>query len=71
MAWNVHNAQIFANSTSTKAFREGTIPKCAKILIDGEDPVPVCILGNPAYPLLPFLLKQVPGGGNTAQEQIF
>ena len=68
---SVHDARIFANSTINKAFREGKIPKCARIIIDGEDPVPVCILEDSAYPLLPFLMKEFPGGGNTVQEQFF
>ena len=68
---SVHDARIFANSTSNKAFREGKIAKCARRIIDGEDPVSVCILGDPAYPLLPFLMKEFPAGENTVQEQFF
>ena len=36
---SVHDAPIFANSSINKAFREGKIPKYARRIIDGEDPV--------------------------------
>ena len=40
-------------------------------LVEGEIPVPVCILGNPAYPLLSFLMKECPDGRTTPAEQFF
>ena len=33
--------------------------------------VPICILGDSAYPLLPFLLKKYPKGGKGEREQYF
>lgn len=68
---SVHGARIFGNSTINKLFREHRISQCLKRIVDEEDPVPVCILGDPAYPLLPFVMKEFPGGGNTVQEQYF
>ncbi|XP_046862569.1 protein ALP1-like [Xenia sp. Carnegie-2017] len=67
----VHDARIFSNSNINRKFRENESFKCQKQIVDDEMPVPVCILGDPAYPLLPFLMKEFPGGGNSLQQQYF
>ena len=66
-----HDARIFSNSSVTICLRDETIPKCTRVIVENEEPVPICILGDPAYYLLPFLMKEFPGGGSTVQEQIF
>ena len=52
-------------------FRDGSIPKCERIIVEGEPEVPVYILGDPAYPLLPFLMKEFSKGGNNSSERFF
>ena len=49
--------------------RDGTISKCERIIVEGEHAVSVCVLGNPAFPLLPFLMKEFSKGGKNSGER--
>ena len=48
--------------------RDGTISKCKRIIVEGEPAVSVCILGDPAYSLLPFLIKEFSEGGKKSSK---
>ena len=60
---SVHDARILSNSKLNTMFRKGIVPDCSKIIVEGEPPVPICILGDPAYPLLPYIIKEFASGG--------
>ena len=67
----VHEARVFSNSSINTKLRNGSIPKCEKVIAQNEPPVPVSILGDPAYPLLSFIMKEFANDGNNQSEQFY
>ena len=47
--------------------RNRVIPAYGKI-VEGRDPVPVFLMDDPVYPLLPFLIKQFSAGRRNERE---
>ena len=55
---SVHAARVFANSEVHKGFTENRFPVYYRELIPGEESVPQLLIGDPAYPLLPDVMKE-------------
>ena len=64
----VHDARVFANSSLFKCGQDKKLlPNWTKRI--GSKDVPLVILGDPAYPLLDWLMKAFPDNGHLTREQ--
>ncbi|CAM4691416.1 unnamed protein product, partial [Caretta caretta] len=63
----VHDACIFRNSGLFQKLHEGTLFPDQKITV-GDVEMPIVILGDPAYPLMPWLMKPYTGSLDSSQE---
>ena len=53
-----HDAKVFANSQINNALKSGNLPGTFNNLLPGYDKIPNYIIGDPAYPLTPFCMKE-------------
>lgn len=72
MKWpgSVHDGRVFTNSRVNRLLKEEKIPMLFREHLPGCDKVPVTLLGDPAYPLLPYCMKEYPHA-RTNEEVIF
>ncbi len=64
----VHDARVFSNSSLFRKGQEGSlVPTLTEMIEQCE--IPLVILGDPAYPLLKWLMKAYPDTGRLTLEQ--
>ena len=64
----VHDARVFANSSLYQRGQSKTLLPDWKETIGGRN-VPLVLLGDPAYPLLQWLMKAFPDNGHLSQQE--
>ena len=64
----VHNARVFSNSTLYKKGQDGTLFPEWKRTISGKE-IPLLVLGDPAYPILTWLMKAFTDNGSLSRDQ--
>ena len=64
----VHDARVFSNSSLYDRGQTGVLLPDWKEQIAGKD-IPLVILGDPAYPLLSWVMKAFPNNGHLSAEQ--
>ena len=67
----MHDARVFANSSVNNLLKTGKIPRVEREIVPDEPKVPICSIGDAAYPILPYVMKEFPAGGKTLSEQFF
>ena len=64
----VHDARVFSNSTLYHKGQSNSLFPSVRESIGGRN-VPLVVLGDPAYPLLTWLMKAFPNNGQLSQQQ--
>ena len=55
---SVHDAKVFSNSAINDKLKIGKLPQTFNCLLPGHEAVPNYLIGDPAYPLTPFCMKE-------------
>ena len=58
MTSSVHDARVFTNCDVQKGYSTGKFKLFYKELLPGHDRGPQLLLGDPAYPLLPYIMRE-------------
>lgn len=55
----VYDARVFCNSKLNEFLKSEKIPPCSRHILPDDDPVRVFLLGDPAHPVMPYLIEGV------------
>ena len=64
---SVHDSKVFANSSTSMKMRNGGLPQTFQTLVPGLEKIPNCLIGDPAYPLKPYCMKEYDHCSNNEQ----
>ena len=64
---SVHDAKVFANSSINMKLRNTTLPQVFQMPLQGAGKIPNYLIGDPAYPLVPFCMKEYEHCSNDAE----
>ena len=68
---SVHDTRMFSAASFSNDIRNGSILRWEKVIVEGEPAVPICLLGDPAYFFLPYLMKEFANGRKDEFEEFF
>ena len=51
-------AKVFVNSSISHKLRRGILPTIFQSSLDGGIKIPIHLIGDPAYPLVPYCMKE-------------
>ena len=55
---SLHDARVFANSEVQKGYTKGKFKLYYEELLPGDELIPQILLGDPVYPLFPYVMKE-------------
>ena len=55
---SVHDSKVFANPSISMKMRNSALPQTFQNLVPGLEKIPNYLVGDPAYPLTPYCMKE-------------